>query len=181
MYAQLETLVPTPGTGPDDAIQRLAAAAERPGFGGGYVLGQLGHDRLTVLTFSSLGSGFEIEDEWAGRDADLPAQAAVVLWFDGPIADPVLKAAKYAGQHRLTPAIQANPGMVRGWALVDPARRAMCVINLVASVDALDALAHAVNSSELLPGEDPALLPGPDRAETYRVLSSISSLKESLS
>jgi len=170
MYAQLESLVPAPGTGSDDAVQRLDAAAGRPGFGGGYVFGQLGHDRLTVLTFSSIGSAFEVEDEWAGHDPEMPAQAAVVLWFDGPIADPVLKAARYAGQHRLTPAIQATPGTVRGWALLDPARRAMCVINLVTSVDALDALAHAINSTELLPGEDLALLPGPDRVETNRVL-----------
>ena len=170
MYAQLESHVPAPGTGSDDAVQQLDAAAGRPGFRGGYVFGQLGHDRLTVLTFSSFTEGFEVDDEWAGHDPDAPAQAAVVLWFDGPIADPVFKAAKYAGQHRLTPAIQATPGTVRGWALLDPARRAMCVINLVTSVDALDALAHAVNSTELLPGEDPALLPGPDRVETNRVL-----------
>jgi hypothetical protein len=182
MYAQLETLVPTPGTGPDDAVQRLDAAADRPGFTGGYVLGQLGHDRLTVLTFSSsVAEGFEVEDEWAGHDPEQPARAAVVLWFDGPIADPVLKAAKYGGQHRLTPAIQATPGTVRGWALLDPARRAMCVINLVTSVDALDALAQAVNSTELLPGEDPALLPGPDRVETSRVLSVNLAVKESSS
>jgi hypothetical protein len=172
MYAQLETLIPAPGTGSDDAIQRLDAAAGRPGFSGGYVFGQLGHDRLTVLTFWSTGAGFEVDDEWAGHDPDASAQAAVVLWFDGPLADPVLKAAKYAGQHRLVPAVEATPGTVRGWALLDPARRTMCVINLVASVDALDALAHAVNNTELLPGEDPALLPGPDRVETNRVLSS---------
>jgi hypothetical protein len=172
MYAQLETLVPAPGTGSDDAVRRLDAAAGRPGFRGGYVFGQLGHDRLTVLTFWSASTGgFEVDDEWAGHDPDQPARAAVVLWFDGPIADPVLKAAKYAGQLRLTPAIQATPGTVRGCALIDPARRAMCVINLVTSVDALDALAHAANNTELLPGEDPALLPGPDRVESSRVLS----------
>ena len=128
MYAQLETLVPAPGTGSDDAVRRLDAAAGRPGFRGGYVFGQLGHDRLTVLTFWSASTGG--------------------FGFDGPIADPVLKAAKYAGQLRLTPAIQATPGTVRGWALIDPARRAMCVINLVTSVDALDALAHARESGD---------------------------------
>jgi hypothetical protein len=146
------------------------------------VFSQLGHDRMTVVTFSETrfsetrfsetSGAFEAEDEWTGHDPDAPAQAAVVLWFDGPLADPALKAAKYAGQHRLEPAIRATPGTVRGWALLDPVRRALCVINLVTSVDALDALAQAANNTELLPGEDPALLPGPDRVETYRVLIS---------
>ena len=178
MYAQLETLKPAPGRAIDEAAERLDAAACRPGFAGGYVLGQLGHDRLTVVTFSEVRGGFEVEDDWTGHDPDAPARAAVVLWFDGPLADPVLKAAKYAGQHRLEPALRATPGTVRGWALLDPVRRALCVINLVTSVDALDALAHAVNDTELLPGEDPALLPGPDRAETSRVLANRPFAKE---
>ena len=34
----------------------------------------------------------------------------------------------------------------------------------------LDAIARAVMSTELLPGEDPALLPGPDRIEIHHVI-----------
>ncbi len=134
------------------------------------MLGQLGHDRFDradlLVPVPHLTRG-----QWAGHDPDSAAQAAVVLWFDGPMAEPMVKAARYGGEHRVTPAIQATPGTVRGFALFDPDRRAACVMNLVTSVEALDDLAAAVNRTELLPGEDPALLPGPDRAETYRVLS----------
>jgi hypothetical protein len=167
MYAQFETLVThVPATG------TLDAAAGRPGFAGGYLLGQLGHDHHAVLTFwKGDQGGFEVDGDWSGHDPDEPARAAVVLWFDGPIAEPMLDAARYAGEHRIAPAIRATPGTVHGWALLDPARRAACVINLVTSVDALDALGHTVNNTGLLPGEDPALLVGPDRVETYRVLS----------
>ena len=167
MYAQFETAVRTQ----DEASRRLDAAAASPEFAGGYLLGQLGHDRFAVLTLSSGRGPFVVEDEWAGHDPDAVPQAMAVIWFDGPLAEPVLDAARYGGEHRLTPAIQATPGTVRGYALFDPDRRAVCVLNLVASVDALDDLAKAVGRTELLPGEDPVLLPGPDRAETYRVLA----------
>jgi len=167
MYAQFESAIRTR----DHAAQRLDAAAATPGFAGGYLLGQLGHDRFAVLTLSSEHGAYVVEDEWAGHDPDAVPQAGAVIWFDGPLAQPVLDAARYGGEHRLTPAIQATPGTVRGFALFDPERRAVCVLNLVTSVDVLDDLARAANRTELLPGEDPALLPGPDRAETYRVLS----------
>jgi hypothetical protein len=176
MYAQLETLIPAPGADSANAGARLDAAAGSPGFAGGYLLGQLGHDRFAVLTLwhrTPDGGGYLVEDEWVGHDADQPAGAAVVLSFDGPLADPLLHAAQFGAQHRVVPAIKATPGTVRGLALLDGERRALLVINLVTSVEALDALGHAVNSTELLPGEDPALLPGPDRAEAYRVLTTV--------
>ena len=43
------------------------------------------------------------------------------------------------------------------------------VITLATSVDTLDAAQQAVMATELTPGEDPALLPGPDRVEIHRV------------
>jgi hypothetical protein len=38
------------------------------------------------------------------------------------------------------------------------------VLSIAVSLDALAAIEQAVNGTELLPGEDPALLPGPDGA-----------------
>ena len=43
------------------------------------------------------------------------------------------------------------------------------VITLTTSAETLDAAARAVMSTELQPGEDPALLPGPDRIEIHHV------------
>src|SRR5690242_11271152 len=101
MYAQFESVIRTR----DDAAQRLDTAAATPAFTGGYLLGQLGHDRFAVLHLSADRGAYVVEDEWPGHDPDAVPQAAAVIWFDGPLAAPVLDAARYGGQHRLTPAI----------------------------------------------------------------------------
>jgi hypothetical protein len=44
---------------------------------------------------------------------------------------------------------------------------AECVVVLAEDEDALDTLGRVVMTSELLPGEDPELLPGPDRVLRY--------------
>jgi hypothetical protein len=44
------------------------------------------------------------------------------------------------------------------------------VVILAESMDAFDAAAQAIMSTELLPGEDPALLGGPDRISFYRLV-----------
>ena len=43
------------------------------------------------------------------------------------------------------------------------------IVTLATSVETLDAAQRAVMATELTPGEDPALLPGPDRVEIHRV------------
>jgi len=59
----------------------------------------------------------------------------------------------------------------RGHAEDAPGLRASVafVITLATSVEALDATARTVMSTELMPGEDPALLSGPDRIEIHHV------------
>jgi hypothetical protein len=44
------------------------------------------------------------------------------------------------------------------------------------SAEGLDLVQELVMSSELLPGEDPALLPGPDRVDVYTVTEMMGSL-----
>ena len=43
------------------------------------------------------------------------------------------------------------------------------IITLTTSTQALDAAERVAMSTELMPGEDPALLPGPDRIEIHHV------------
>ena len=50
------------------------------------------------------------------------------------------------------------------------ADNAYVVVILAESMDAFDAAAQAIMSTELLPGEDPALLGGPDRISFYRLV-----------
>ena len=48
--------------------------------------------------------------------------------------------------------------------------RAMLVLTFVTAAEHLEGILRRILSTELLPGEDPALLGGPDRTEVHRVL-----------
>ena len=50
------------------------------------------------------------------------------------------------------------------------ADNAYLVVILAESMDTFDAAQQAIMSTELLPGEDPALLTGPDRISFYRLV-----------
>jgi hypothetical protein len=56
--------------------------------------------------------------------------------------------------------------------LWDAERRALVVFAFATSMDALDASGRTANSTELLPGEDPALLTGPTRYDVCTVVAS---------
>ena len=98
---------------------------------------------------------------------EMPTHARV-LYFDGPRAPEQAAAEEFAGQQRIWPAIRNLSGLVDVWVLRGP-QSATVVCTLAMSVPTLDTITHAVMSSELLPGEDVALLPGPDRVETLVV------------
>ncbi len=78
-------------------------------------------------------------------------------------------AARQAGEERIKPAVEGIPGFVMTYVLGRPEDSALVVVELATSTDALDRMADAVFSTSLLPGEDPALLTGPDRVELYRL------------
>lgn len=97
---------------------------------------------------------------------------AQLVIFDGPRSRELLAAAERADRQRIQPLIEANAAIrddiVARYDLRQPdGGRAMLVIT--GSEATLDALTELVMTSELLPGEDPALLPGPSRAERYTV------------
>src|ERR1039457_3015814 len=107
---------------------------------------------------------------FAGQGAaagEMPTHARV-LCFDGPRAPEQAAAEECAGQQRIWPAIRNLSGLVGVWVLRGP-QSATVVCTLAMSVPTLDTITHAVMVSELLPGEDVALLPGPDRIETLVV------------
>jgi hypothetical protein len=114
---------------------------------------------------------YEIEDDRPGADRDARPEVAGLLRFDGPMSEPLHAAALRAGRERIGPCLTAQTGIVRTLALWQPERRRMLVVTLAVSVAALEAGQRAVMSTELLPGEDPALLPGPDSVDLYRVMS----------
>ncbi|MCW0211774.1 MAG: hypothetical protein OJJ54_00280 [Pseudonocardia sp.] len=104
-----------------------------------------------------------------------------IITFDGPRSAAVVEAARRAGRERIAPLVEANPelraGLLGGFRAVGP-DGAECVVQLARDAAALDTLEQVVMSSELLPGEDPALLSGPSRAERYVVSDAFGPLSE---
>lgn len=94
---------------------------------------------------------------------------AQLTYFDGPRGADMLAAADFAAKERITPAIASVPGTIRSYVL----RRddgSEVVLTLAETEQALLDGRTAIMSTRLLPGEDAALLPGPDRSEIYPVL-----------
>lgn len=94
---------------------------------------------------------------------------AQLTYFDGPRTPEQLAAADFAGRERVVPALQKLGHPIRSYRL----RRddgAEVVVTIAESERALLDAQKAIMSTELLPGENPALLPGPDRIELYPVI-----------
>jgi hypothetical protein len=93
---------------------------------------------------------------------------ARLVFFDGPRAPEQTAAEDLAGRQRIWPAIHGLSGLV-GIYVLRGSDLSSIVVTLATSVETLDAAQRAVMATELTPGEDPALLPGPDRVEIHRV------------
>ncbi len=94
-------------------------------------------------------------------------------YFNGPRTAEQLAAAERASNERLWPALRRDPGLMRELVAYYVLRQpdgGEVVVTLVTTMDALKRGSDLVSSTELLPGEDPALLPGPDRVEVYEVV-----------
>jgi hypothetical protein len=106
-----------------------------------------------------------------------------IMTFDGPRSAALVAASRRAARERIAPLIEADPelrtGLLGGLRAVGP-DGAECVVELARDASALDTLAQVVMSSELLPGEDPALLPGPSRVDRYVISDVFGPLSELL-
>ena len=122
------------------------------------------HAELTALP----GQVYEVTGIDEGPAAAQAPSYARLMYFDGPRAPEQAAAEDLAGQRRIWPAIRGLSGLVRTYVLRGPDLGCV-VITLATSVETLDAIARAVMATELMPGEDPALLPGPDRIEIHHV------------
>lgn len=114
---------------------------------------------------------YEVEGESPGAARDERPAVAALVCFDGPVSDPVHAATKQAGTERIAPLLAGHAGIVRSLMMWQPERRSMLVVMTGVSVAAIESGQQAVMSTKLLPGEDPALLVGPDRVDLYRVMT----------
>jgi hypothetical protein len=114
------------------------------------------------------GEVYQVVDAGAGPAAAQAPTYARLMYFDGPRVPEQAAAEDLAGRERIWPAIRNLSGLVGAYVLRGRDLGSV-VITLTTSAETLDATARAVMSTELLPGEDPALLPGPDRIEIHHV------------
>ncbi|MGW4773434.1 hypothetical protein ACWEO2_36040 [Nocardia sp. NPDC004278] len=95
---------------------------------------------------------------------------AQLVYFDGPRSTDQLVAADFAAQHRIEPALAGVPGLLATYELRRHDGSGMILV-FAESEDVLLDAQRAMLATELLPGEDMALLPGPNRVETYPVIA----------
>jgi hypothetical protein len=94
---------------------------------------------------------------------------AQLTYFDGPRTPEQIAAADFAGQERITPAVSKLGHRLSVYVLRrDDGSEVTVVIG--DTKQALLDVQKAIMGTDLLPGEDPGLLPGPDRIELYPVV-----------
>jgi hypothetical protein len=102
-----------------------------------------------------------------------------IVTFTGPRSVELIAASERAARERLEPAVAAHPTLreelVAGFRATSADGHEI-IVQLARTAETFDTLREVVMSSQLLPGEDPTLLPGPDRVETYEVTDTYGAL-----
>ncbi|MCO1660568.1 hypothetical protein [Pseudonocardia humida] len=111
---------------------------------------------------------YRVAADMAGTAAEREPAVAQLVHFDAPRTDDWSAAMLRAGRERIWPAVRDVPGAVRSLSLVGDGN-AHLVVNLAATVEAVDAAQRLITTTALLPWEDPAALTGPDRIDLHRV------------
>ena len=97
---------------------------------------------------------------------------AQLTMFDGPRSPELVAAGRRAALERIEPLLEAHPDiqddLVARYVLTQP-DGGEAVLVVTGTEASLDKAIQLIVTSELLPGEDPALLPGPTRAQRYLV------------
>ena len=188
MLARLDRYSSQPGHGANgpDLADLSSGVAGQPGLLGCLTFCQLAGPAAVCLTLwdteaSATGpcgglaappsEMYQVTDTQEGPAAAQGPAYARLVYFDGPRAPEQAVAEDLAGLRRIWPAIRRLSGLV-GVYVLRGRDLSSVVVTLATSVDTLDAAQRAVMATELAPGEDPALLPGPDRVEIHRVTGS---------
>jgi hypothetical protein len=98
---------------------------------------------------------------------------AQFTYFDGPRSAELVAASERAARERIRPAIEADEQLSDQLVALFVCRRpdgGEVVVSVMRTREALDRAAQVIMSSELLPTEDPAMLPGPDRIDVIEVV-----------
>lgn len=99
---------------------------------------------------------------------------AQITYFDGPRSSELIAASDRAARERIEPAMLADPQMRAAHIATFVLRQSDgsdAVVVVTDTEEALDRGREIIMNTQLLPGEDPALLPGPTRVERYQVVA----------
>jgi hypothetical protein len=188
MYAHIDQVSSQPGagTGGRDTTDLAARVADQRGLLGCINLQQLAGPAAARLTLwdgennaaefmatraqfgTPAGAIYKVSEYEQGPAAAQSATHARLLYFDGPRTPEQVAAADFGGRQRIWPAIRDLSGLVSVY-LLRGHDLGWIVVTFATSVDTLDTAQQAVMAADLLPGEDRALLPGPDRIEIHNV------------
>jgi hypothetical protein len=133
-----------------------------------HLMTEIGTGRQVVLSLHDDDGAFTVLDHWSGPAADQEPGAVSLVHFDGPLSEARKAAGERGFEERIKPALREVPGYIGTMALSGPGD-SMVVVGLATSLEALEAAGVAIDSTELLSDEDPALLTGPDRFFAHRV------------
>jgi hypothetical protein len=151
----------------DDALAKAHALGEPLGALIGRPLAP--GDGIVLFGWTETGPGrYHVFETRPGRGTG-PATYMQVVEFAGPRTEEWVAAEERAAAGRLGPATEGIEGVVSVLRM-RAADNAYMVVVLAESMDVFDAAAQAIMSTELLPGEDPAFLTGPDRVSFYRLV-----------
>jgi hypothetical protein len=126
-------------------------------------------DGIMLVGWPESGPGrYHLIETRPGRGTG-PATYMQVVEFSGPRTQEWVAAEQRAATDRLGPATDGIEGIV-SVIRMRAADNAYIVIVLAESMDVFDVASQAIMSTDLLPGEDPELLGGPDRIGFYRLV-----------
>lgn len=115
------------------------------------------------------GRVYRVTDRFRGISCGRRPLFAQVTWLNGEGSPVRADAAERGGRDRIWPAVQQIEGIVEVLALRSGDDR-IVVVGLAIGTETYQQVEQAVMGTDLLPDEDPALLPGPDRVDQARVL-----------
>ena len=186
MYARLQKIIKLPFTrGQEPAQHMLDTLKAQPGFAGAAILRSLTTPGGAICSlwetkqYAEQSTGgrhpepdahdqvYAVREVYERASAGQQPTIAQLVWFDGPRSE-AQAAADDLAAHRISPVATQVEGGVETWALRGEGLSKV-ILALCTDVDVLGRTADAIAATDLLPGEDPALVPVPDRAELYRV------------
>jgi hypothetical protein len=151
----------------DEALARARAAGQPLGALIGRPLAP--GDGIALVGWADPAPGrYHLFETYPGPSAG-PATYMQVVEFAGPRTGEWVAAEERAATGRLRPATEGIDGTVSVLRM-RAADNAYLVVVLAEHMEAFDLAGQAIMSTELLPGEDPEFLGGPDRMSIYRLV-----------